>query len=439
LKHFPSTTQLLIEGQEPRLKLNTHGYNHYFCRPQVTPDLRRFGSSTATSISADDFTIAEQFRQQMTDDLRHQSMTELCLYHTQHIRQEICETCQLDASTTVLLSESGTFAHRQAIHLLCEPQPDASWMVIMVAACETGRGVPKALSPDNYDIDCQNIAIRQAGGEPRSQTAIENDLKAHVQQAKKSGQQVLIVLVDQSKSGFVTPSLECAIALRESNPECIHLMLDACQFRLSRESLRHYLQQNIMVAISGSKFLAGPSFSAALLLPHADQAERLATIAQPGLLLRWHIAITTLKQFHALDQQAIYHFLKTFHQVIHKRLKSDQHFTLLPTPNIHRPWSQVHDWDTLPTIVPFFFKRKEREISHTDALKIYQRMQTEEQPAQLGRPMSIQRQPTEEPSGLFRLSISAPMIIEAIQHQQQNRIIEEATQILDMLIEKHGI
>ena len=426
MTHFPTTEQLIIAGEDPRLALDATGANHYLCRPCADAELLRFGSSTATTISPQAFAIADAFRQQWEDERQHVSEAALCQHHAQMVEQSLRNMLQLKDSTAIMLTESGTMAHRQAITLLCEAEPEAEWLVLMIAEEETGRGVPTALSPEAYSVTCDAMPIRQPDGTPISDTIIAADLIQRTNHAIQAGKKVLMVLVDVSKSGAITPPLDVALQLREAYPKQLHLLLDGCQFRFSRQTLRAYLDKNIMVAITGSKFLAAPSFSAALLLP--EQERQHSHPPHAGVLLRWHLACHTLQQFQQLDSQAVYQLIKTFAQAVQQKLTQDDRFSPLMNTPLHRPWQQTEHWDSLPTIFPFFLHTDDTIMTHGAALDCYHALQQRgHAPIQLGRPMSIQG------LGVFRLCLSAPLIIEAIQKNSTKSLIAQAMWILDEL------
>jgi hypothetical protein len=94
--------------------------------------------------------------------------------------------------------------------------------------------------------------------------------------ALAQGRRVLLVLADVSKTGLIAPSLACVTALQRRWPDALDILVDACQFRLAPATLRAYLIHNFMIALTGSKFLTGPTFSGALLIPAAPA--RLAAL-----------------------------------------------------------------------------------------------------------------------------------------------------------------
>jgi hypothetical protein len=200
-----------------------------------------------------------------------------------------------------------------------------------------------------------------------------------VTRAAAARRQVLLILVDVSKTGLIAPSPACVMELHRRLPSTVHVLVDACQWRIAPSTLRAYLEQGYMVALTGSKFLTGPSFSGALLVPAAATqllrplgaalraysaaadwpqdraaARALDQAANFGLLLRWEAALAELRAFRALPEPMISGFLHTFAQAIGPRLRNDPLFEPLPVPQLdRRPLLAANAWDHLQTIFPF--------------------------------------------------------------------------------------
>jgi len=455
LTSFPSTAQLLVSGEDTRLQLNLdNGTNHYLCRPYPDPKILRLGSSTATTISSHGFEIADHLRNQMAEEACNRTPTSVYNDHAERICHEIHHCCKLDKQTTVLLAESGTIAHRHALRIVTNHDIKNPWCVLMVEARETGRGVPLELCPADCDMTCTELPIRDADGMPLSTAMIDAGAIEKAEIAIKQGKKVLLVMVDQSKSGCIAPSLSCGLYLRQCFPGQVHLLLDACQFRLARKTLNDYLKHGVPVIITGSKFLAGPSFSAALLLPNCDSAPVQTSLERvlphqtgPGLLVRWQVALASLQAFQRLEDLQISQFLQQFASAFHQRLAHSALLVPLPTSNLHRNAEpSPTEWDHMPTIFPFMLRRQSSPdtlttyASHADALVIYQRLQQRGEPrAQLGRPMHIGQGSNGFSAGALRFCISAPMVIDAINHHRQRTIIEQAMTALDRVANKEMI
>jgi len=447
LSKFPSTAQLLSQGGDARLCLDPlSGANHYLCRPFPDPDLLKLGSSTASTISQRGFDIADRMRNRMAEACRHRDPELVYQACADHIAEQLRRCLHLDARTAIKLAESGTDAHRLAVRRVLSFDHPHPLRVLMVESSETGSGVPDALcstinaSPGD-SIHCSEIAIRDADAIPLPVAVIDAAVLAQAEQAIERGEQLLLVMVDQSKSGCIAPSLSCGLDLRRRYPGRVHLLLDACQFRFSQHTLNHYLQHGIMVAITGSKFIAGPSFSGALLLPNHEPVAVHAS--NPGLLMRWQVALQTLRELSALNDRCICEFLEQCGDTIRQRLVRDPAFEPLPTPAIIRQQSdRPAAWDDLPTIFPFRLRLSPEQgsptpyASYEDCMSIYRQLQQGDAPrVQLGRPIVAGRNCQSNPPGALRLCISAPMVIDAISHHQQSAVIAQCMLALDQVSE----
>ncbi|MDQ6967703.1 MAG: hypothetical protein Q9M14_03365 [Mariprofundaceae bacterium] len=434
MNDVPSLSALLIQGKDDRLKLDEHGYNSYGCQAKPKPNLLRFGSSTASNISSEQWIYAQRLHANMLQDAKKTCLANVQQAHTQIILKKLRQTCHLAKDTDIQLADSGTAAHQLAMQQFCRKKPHAAWHIIMVDALETGRGVPKALCLSDHKITAENIAIRQISGEPLPPHQIQKAFELAIQRALQKDLQVVLLMVDVSKTGYIAPSLATVLELRQKYPQHIHILLDACQFRFSIETLNDYLQHDIVIAITGSKFLAAPSFCAALLIPH--QTQQVQEPQALGVLLRWHLALNTLQTLNTLSTDSSATLMQTLASNIQSLLQQDKRLTALPTPSIQRPQHDQIHWQNLPTIFPFFIKTDQGFLSHQQALSIFQKLQCDKkQPIQLGRPMPFVINLEHEPVGVFRLCISAPMMIDMVEKEAYQDIIEHVVYIIQKLNE----
>ena len=274
----------------------------------------------------------------------------------------------------------------------------------MVEATETGSGVPAALGGLHFSdrtalgskvapgttiygddaIEVAVFAARAADGRPRAAAVVDGEVEALVVSAAATGRRILLTLVDVSKTGMIVPSLACAMELRRRFPAAVEILVDACQFRLAPTTLRAYLQHGFWVALTGSKFVSGPAFSGALLIPEAavrrlsalplrsalgaycacsDWPRRwvvrreLADVQNFGLLLRWEAALAELRAFRLLPEGTVTAFLEAFAGAVDHRLTTDPAFQPLPVANLdRRPLVNVRTWDQTATIFPFLLR-----------------------------------------------------------------------------------
>jgi hypothetical protein len=277
-------------------------------------------------------------------------------------------------------------------------------------------------------------------------------------------------MVDVSKTGMIAPSVKCAVELHRRFPNRLEVLVDACQFRLAPATLQSYLAQGFMVGITGSKFISGPSFSGALLIPamlsrklrtcadldklqaysaRADwpvgwnAARCLDKVPNFGLLLRWEGAIKELRAFRSLSNIVTMHFLQTFETAIKQRMANDPIFELLPVPELQRfPLSVTPSWDSVQTIFPFLLCHPARAtgenlLSSEEMAQVYRALQgNPHEPVQLAQPVDCGRRSVIAASAL-RLCMSSRLIVEAMEQNGRNQqlVINRALKALDKIAE----
>jgi len=475
---LPSTEQLLVAGGDARLALDlSNGRNKYGCQPFPDPQLLSFSSSTASVISTEGFAVASRLREKLLTAIGTESHAAVYAREIQRIRLEWLQLCELSGlpGLKLVFSPSGTDTHG-IVAQYAASGASAPPLLIMVEANETGSGVASALNGNAVSgkdaVEVMQVSVRLDDGMPRPSAETDAEVEDAVSNAVAADRRVLLILVDQSKTGLIAPSPACAIALHRRYPDNVEVLVDACQFRIAASTLRAYLEQGLMVALTGSKFLCGPSFSAALLLP-STVAERWQQRAFPlgllsstsksdwpddwidsgqldhaanfGLLLRSEIALAELRRFRSVPETAAIDFLQSFAQAVHQRLMSDPHFEPLPVPLLdRRPLIDANSWDHLQTIFPFFLyglqSGKRIPLSREQTLHVYQQLpmtvnltNTEigSIRCQLGQPVACGARNGIAVSAL-RLCLSSRLVAEAAASDDQgNAIIRDAMKVLD--------
>jgi len=262
---------------------------------------------------------------------------------------------------------------------------------------------------------------------------------------------VLLVMMDVSKTGLISPSIACAQDLKQRYPEQVEVMVDACQLRLAPQTLAAYLRQDFLVAITGSKFFTGPAFSAALLVPKAS-GERMQAARAPaaladlclegelpegwrnapglkaqanfGLVLRWEAALEEMKRFSALTPAAVARFFGDFAAAVGERLAEDEAFEAVAVRPLERTGlGAAASWDRIQTIFPFLLKRGGKPMSPVETLAVQRLLaqdlgewagwETAGRRIQLGQPVHCGRRGGAELSAV-RLNLSARVAVEAL-------------------------
>lgn len=478
------TDDLLVAGGDGRLSLDPFsGVNKYGCAPWPDPQLADFGSSTASVISTQAYAAADNLRARLRTEPR-QARPTVYAHELDRIRAELKRLCGLaDApEIDVVFAASGSDLHL-LVRELVGGSPQAPLLCLGVEAEETGSGVPAALTGRHFSDraalgeavdqgapigpgggDFIAVRTRKACGRLRDGHVIEAELDALCVHAGQNGRRVLLTVADVSKSGLISPSLETVLALRRRFPRTLEVLIDACQFRLSARTLRAYLDNDLMVAVTGSKFLTGPVFSGALFVPPAVAGPLSGRLLRPalkpysaradwpeswvagralneasneGLLLRWEAALTELRAFQALPEAEVERFTAQFAEAVQARLVEDPLFEPLPVRPLDRTAiGAAGGWDRTPTIFPFLLREHPRPgasfLSVSATENVYRALNIggidDHLRARLGQPVLCGERDGAAISAL-RLCNSARLIVEGI--QRPDVVISRALAVLD--------
>jgi hypothetical protein len=307
---------------------------------------------------------------------------------------------------------------------------------------------------------------------------VDQDVIALVAAAASLGRRVLLVLMDVSKTGLISPSPGCALDLKQRFPDRVEVFVDACQLRLAPATLRAYLEADCMVAVTGSKFMTGPTFSGALLAPegvvqrmsahglprtlapHTAKADwptdwpgsdALPDSANFGLVLRWRAALVEMAPFLALPGEQVRAFFEAFAMAAASRMDHDPAFERLSQRPLDRAVLNAADsWDSVQTIHPFVLKGASGPISAEETLGVHRLMamdlggwaravgEGQDRQAcarpriQLGQPVSCGVR-SGAPVSALRLCASARLAVDALGHggRGPQAVIDDALAALD--------
>jgi hypothetical protein len=463
---LPSTQQLLVMGGDARIDLDKiRGVNRYGCRPFADPDLLDFGSSTASVISSAAFQAAEQLRSKLVIELQEFSHAALYARELARMRVALLSLCDLEgpAKPDIVFAASGTDLHRIAAHL-AHAASTRPVLAIMVDETETGSGVRAAIINSRFATKVAAVALREANGTPRAIEQIDADFERLARHAVVEGFHVLLIQTDVSKTGTIAPSYACTAVLQQTLGKQLDVLIDACQFRISPATLHACLARGYSVALTGSKFIGGPCFSGALLIP-AETASRLREIPFPkelasctaaaewpsgwsipgmletcsnfGLLLRWEAALRELRTFRSLADEDITRFATAFALSVRQRLENDPMLSSVPVPELNRSVLNIQSgWDTIQTIFPFQIYRSGRSQRHlldtAEMQNVYRHLSHTDPRCQLGQPVNYG---TEKHA--LRLCLSSRLIVQATQDGDvsSQHIIKQAHSLLDRAID----
>lgn len=405
------TAQLLIAGGDERLLLDAQGTNKYGCTPTPNEALLSFSSSTASTVSAENFSSLEQFVARLQNTLKKTEATELFEDEVARQKSEWLSLLACPQGTQLVFSPSGT-----DIHTLFAAQLPTRALVIMIEGCETGSGVVQALTRASNDVEIVALTLRAFNTQPLTKEEIDAQASVYVNEAIARGQHAALILVDQSKTGMIAPSPACVLTLKARYGDKLSVFVDACQFRLSAKTLTAYLEKGFIVAATGSKFLSAPSFSGMVFLPPKMPFHLVPAAVNWGLLARMEVALMQYRAFSALSNEKTAAIISDFSQVISHYIAHSPTFSALPTPALTREGLGVdaNTWDTMPTLFPFILYKNQRPLSRAQTRVCYQQLPLQALPCQIGQPVACGEIEGIEVSAL-RFCLSTNIITQATQ------------------------
>ncbi len=469
----------LSSGGDERIAADpVTGLTRYGTKSLPAEDEIWFSSSTASTIDPRGFAAAAEMVSQLVG-MRTGGGAHVKSWFDQ-LRRRLVDCFGIPGSEAVLTS-SGTEAEFAVLSvaraLLQRPLTN-----IVVAPTETGRGVMMAAAGKHFlpsschggpvgagtlvagfdaSVETQGIAIRDEAGFPREVADIDRDAATLVAQALAAGRDVILHVLDSSKTGLSGVTRDTARALAQQARGRIAVVVDACQLRCQPEQLQKDLESGFMVMITGSKFSGGPPFSGALFLSpstierlqgkrHIPQglsdysarldwpdvlrgefAGDLATPVNLGLGLRWEAALAAIEPYFDLADALRQQILTWFAGSVHRRVTARPHLRLIPAEPSRGK-----------TIIPIETRGAFATLEGTASL--YAALGAPDAPAHapaklakachVGQPVQVGER------AALRICASMPMVLDIAERIMQGDRIEAAVapvlEDLDLLFEK---
>ncbi len=486
----------LVSGGDERLDCDVvSGLNMYGYGPAPRPSDLAFGSSTASTISAAAFAEVESYYADLVREMETGSAAAIYEREIGRVRRDLLRLLGLNQLAgqphiNAILATSGTDIHLFSAALLAS-EDERALMTITLMGNETGSGVMTASSGRHFMNRVSSdravakgeelragdatrnatIAVRNKDGSLRTESEVEEELRGLIELARAAGLRCLLVVTDVSKTSLLAPSLETVLRLKERFGMVLDIMIDACQFRLSAATIRAYLAHGFMIALTGSKFLAGPIFSGALLCP-PQMSERFKSCVLPaaladycgkaewpegwaardifpdsanfGLLLRWKAALFELGRFLDIPEDRVVVVLSAFADAVSDRLANDPAFEPLQSRPLDRRelWgaSSALRWDEIPSIFSFYLRNctDGAMLSATEMAAIYKELAIDGDgvaSVRLGQPVRC-ADFGDVPASALRICLSAPLVVAASKSDEAlATVIVQAMLVLDRTAE----
>jgi hypothetical protein len=301
------TATLMSAGGDDRITLDEQsGMNSYGCAPEPIRAIS-FSSSTASAISAAAFAhthaVHHQLRQAIVDD----PADVIYARFLDQARNRIRALYQLDQypdTADIAFAASGTDLEYLALAVALQSGQQVTNLVVEVdevgSGClysqagkyfadrtALGHDVEKGAYLEGFSADnvkVTTLKTRSDDGPVLDEVVYGTQLLAAVTDAIAAGRRPLVHIIHRSKTGIITPTLAAIDALIAAHGEDFDLVVDACQGRISPAAVGAYLKRGSIVFLTGSKFIAGPPFSAWAMVPERLSARMaVGTLAVPGL------------------------------------------------------------------------------------------------------------------------------------------------------------
>lgn len=504
LNHLASPVEhLLMCGGDQRLKVDPNGLlNKYGCRPFPRPEAFTFASSTASSISNFAYNKVQLKRKRLIRMSFQDGLEGSLAAFAGRIESRLKEFLEIPDSTAVIFAPSGTDISLEAAGI-CQAIFQDKIVHILVAADETGSGVPAALEGRHFsnitaqnkpivkddlidgfrEVQLKKITLRNDKGQLKNAEVVDEEVYTNVSGVIESGSQPVLHVIDQSKLGYSAPSDECLEKIKNDFGEQVLILVDNSQLRMDPADIHHYLEQGFMMTITGSKFFTGPPFNGALLIPQniiskiegatknlpeglVDYfyrndwpdwtiASNLKKGVMPGVYMRWYAALKEIQRYYETPLSLRFLGVEMFCEHVKNSIESTTFLEAITDFN-----SAVQDplrMKEIKTIFPFFTKLNGKALLKTETDKLYKLLNkdiseyfeedTDEvrslasRACHIGQPVAaVYKDGTA--SGVMRINLGARVISESWKDRDSSmyfKTIEEQMIQVSLIIRKIGL
>ena len=389
------THQVLTEGGDDRLivQWETADVNRCHVAPRPHSEMIIRSGSTASPPSETGFERADTLRKDLLKVALKGDLAEAFTREMESVRKKISTLLHLDRMDrppAVIITSSGTDAElviaqlaltrahdvRDSAYPSINTQPGIHNIFIAVDEINPDKlsagalrhfntltpagskvskdlleGVPEIeFNISTYpDSDGRNFALKTID-------LMENALEQLVRQIIRENEQVAVLhLMEGSATGLRFPEPEFLLRMKQSYGKLLIAVADAAQMRCDERQLAAFLESGCCVILTGSKFIGGPPFSGAVLLPMEDAAAlketvkglehyisaddvdlRLSDLRQTlpsrrnyGLLLRWNAALAEMERYFALEPKVRQDLTIRWHAAVSDIVDTDPYLSLV--------------------------------------------------------------------------------------------------------------
>lgn len=282
------TATLMSAGGDDRITLDEQsGLNSYGCAPEPVRAIS-YSSSTASSISAPAYAHAHAVHHQLRLAVADgESEDAAYTRFLRNARTRIRRVYSLTPEIDVAFGASGTDLEYLALAIALQSKQPITNVVVEVdevgSGClfsqagqyfatrtALGLDVEKGAHLPGFGaglISVETLKTRTEDGPVRYDDEYARMLLDTAGAIIADGGRPLIHIIHRSKTGIITPSLSAIDKLISAYGDSVDLVVDACQGRISPETIQAYLVRGASIFLTGSKFIGGPPFSAWALVP----------------------------------------------------------------------------------------------------------------------------------------------------------------------------
>lgn len=373
------TAWLMLQNCDPRLDLDpVSRRNRYGCTALPQENAVELDSCTAASTSRNGWRAAEGLRRTLIGTALGGGLEDGLTATGRRIAAQLAAALGVAGRVQPVLAASGTTTALLAL-ALCRREPERPTEVLILGAEETGSGTPASVGGRHSAVRAPSgaavrpgapvdgliaptvtdIPIRGDGGQPVPETALLATIEGYIARAAAENRGIVLHAVDVSKTGLAAPGVEAVAELKRRHGRSLAVIVDSCQMRVTKEILGRYVDAGCLVAVTGSKFLGGPPFSGALLVPPAMLAEApplagglaayswrgdwpagcdhltaaLPAGGSPGLYLRWQAALADWALFAAMPPSKVEAGFRAFAEAVQRQLAGRPWLRLAPGPS----------------------------------------------------------------------------------------------------------